>query len=213
MKVDMGEVVENVEECIEEYRLKVTIRNNLIMRAIEDFGYTNLNKFATAEDISIGGLYDLVNLKRAPIGVDGEFSKYAKELMEVLGACPTDLWTVEQLTLTLRKNSEERQLSKEAMQVALQSGARSLIGLPHHEVENKQKEKAVSDMLETIAPRSKQILSLRFGLGGQEEHTLEEVAEIMDITRERVRQIEAKVFRHIRHPSYSSKLKDLLDYE
>ena len=210
----MGEAMENVEGCIEEYRLKVTVRNNLIMRAIEDFGYTNLNKFATAEGIGIGGLYDLVNLKRAPIGVDGEFSKYAKELMEVLGACPTDLWTEEQLTLTLRHNSEERQLSKEGMRIALQSGARSLIGLPHHEVENKQKEKAISDALNTITPRSRQVLSLRFGLNGQEEHTLEETAEIMgDITRQRIMQIEAKALRHMRHPSRADKLKELLDDE
>jgi len=201
-------------ENVEEYRLKVTIRNNLILRAIEDMGYTNLNKFATAEKISLEGLYSLVNLKKSPIGVDGEFSKSAKELMEVLGACPTDLWTEEQLTLTLKKNSEERQLSKEGMRIALQSGARSLIGLPHHEVENKQKEKAISDALETITPRCKQILSLRFGLNGQEEHTLEETAEIMgDVTKERIRQLEARAFRHLRHPSRADKLKDLLDYE
>jgi RNA polymerase sigma factor (sigma-70 family) len=199
-------------ETVDEYRVKVTVRNNLILKAIEDMGYTNLNKFATAEKISLEGLYGLVNLKKAPIGVDGEFSKPAKELMEVLGACPTDLWTEEQLTLTLRKNSEERQLSKEAMQIALQSGARSLIGLPYDEVENKQREKVIFDILETITPRCKQILSLRFGLDGEEEHSLEETAEIMgNVTGERIRQIEARTFRHLRHPSRADKLKDFLD--
>lgn len=205
----MGEAMETVEE----YRVKITVRNNLIMRAIEDFGYTNLGQFAKCEDISLGGLYDLVNLKKAPIGVEGEFSKHAKELMEILGACPTDLWTEEQLTLTLKKNSEERQLSKEGLRIALQSTARSLIGLPHQAIEQKEAEVVIKDMLDSIPRRGAKILALRFGLGGGEEHTLEETAEIFECTRERVRQIEAKALRDMRHPSRSDTLKSLMEDE
>lgn len=197
-------------ETVEEYRVKITVRNNLIMRAIEEMGYTNLGQFAKCEGIALGGLYDLINLKKSPIGVEGEFSKYAKELMEVLGACPTDLWTEEQLTLTLKKNSEERQLSKEGLRIALQSTARSLIGLPHKDIEQKEAEVVIKDMLDSISPRRAKILSLRFGLGGVEEHTLEETAELFDCTRERIRQIEAKALRDMRHPSRSDTLKILM---
>jgi RNA polymerase sigma factor (sigma-70 family) len=205
----MGEAMETVEE----YRVKITVRNNLILRAVEDFGYTNLGQFAKCEGMSLSGLYDLINLKKAPIGVEGEFCKAAKELMEVLGACPTDLWTEEQLTLSLKSNSEERQLSKESLRVALQSTAHSLIGLPDKTVERKEAEVVIKDMLDTLPRRRAKVLALRFGIGGGEEHTLEETAEVFGCTRENIRRIESQALRNMRHPTRSDTLKSLMDDE
>jgi RNA polymerase sigma factor (sigma-70 family) len=202
-----------VMEIAEEYRLKVSVRNNLILRAIEDFGYTNLNKFSKAALVPLTGLYDLVNLKEAPITIEGEFSKTAKLLMEVLGACPTDLWTSEQLTMKLRTNSVERELSKEAVQIALQSDAKSLLGIPYEEAFNKEEVELVKDVVDSLTPREVKVLSLRFGLDDEEELTLEETAKRFNYTRERIRQIEAKALRKMRHPSRSDKLKHLLDEE
>jgi RNA polymerase sigma factor (sigma-70 family) len=204
----MGEAMETVEE----YRLKFVIKNNLILTTIEAMGYTNLGQFAKCEGMSLSGLYDLINLKKAPIGVDGEFSKHAKELMEVLGACPTDLWTEEQLTLTLKKNSEEKHLSKEALRVALRSDARSLIGLdyPEQGVAEKETVQAVHEAIDSLTLREAQVLALRFGLGNEDEHSLEEAGEKFKINRERIRQIEARALRKMRHPSRSEKLRTLL---
>ena len=202
-----------VMETVEEYRVKITVKNNLILRAIEEMGYTNLGQFAKCEGMSLTGLYDLINLKKAPIGVEGEFIKSAKELMEVLGACPTDLWTEEQLTLSLRKNSAERQLSKEGLRAALQATAHSLIGSPDQALQQKETEVIVKYVLDSIPRRRAKILALRFGLGGGEEHTLEETAEIFGCTRERIRQIEYRGLRNMRHPTRSDMLKSLMDDE
>jgi len=97
---------------MDEYRLKVTIKNNLILNAIEERGHTNLHNFCKSEKLQLNNLYDLINLKISPIGVDGRFIKPAKDLMEVLGACPTDLWTEEQLTLKLQTNTVTKTLNK-----------------------------------------------------------------------------------------------------
>jgi RNA polymerase sigma factor (sigma-70 family) len=205
----MGEAM----EIAEEYRLKVSVRNNLILRAVEDHGYTNLNKFSKECEVPIKGLYDLVNLKDAPLSVEGEFSKTAKLLMEALGACPTDLWTTEQLTMRLKANSVERELSKEAVQIALQSNAKSLLGIPYEETFNAEKAEIVKDVVDTLTPREVKVLNLRFGLNDEEELTLEETAKRFGVTRERIRQMEAKALRKMRHPSRSDKLKPLLDEE
>jgi len=209
VRVDTGGVM----EIAEEYRLKVSVRNNLILRAIEAQGYTNLATFAKCEDISLSGLYGLINLKNAPIGVEGEFSKSAKELMEVLGACPTDLWTEEQLTLKLRTNSVEKQLSKEALQEALQSNARSLVGLPYDEVADKEEVEIVKDVLDSLTPREAKVISMRFGIGKEDEGSLDDIGKHLGFSKERVRQIEAKALRKMRHPSRSDKLRELLDEE
>ena len=66
-------------------------------------------------------------------------------------------------------------------------------------------------MLRTLSPREERIIKMRFGLEDGSEHTLEEVGLEFAVTRERIRQIEAKALRKLRHPSRSGKLRLLLD--
>ena len=74
--------------------------------------------------------------------------------------------------------------------------------------------KLKSDMKETLSKldwREEKILSMRFGIGDSTDHTLEEVGKEFGVTRERIRQIEAKALRKLRHPSRSRKLRDYLE--
>ena len=67
------------------------------------------------------------------------------------------------------------------------------------------------EVLDTLTPREEKVLQLRFGLDDGRARTLEEVGREFNVTRERIRQIEAKALRKLRHPSRSKKLKDFLD--
>ena len=67
------------------------------------------------------------------------------------------------------------------------------------------------EVLSTLTPREKKVLQMRFGIDDGRPRTLEEVGKEFDVTRERIRQIEAKALRKLRHPSRSKKLKDYLD--
>ncbi|MDE6412940.1 MAG: sigma-70 family RNA polymerase sigma factor, partial [Eubacterium sp.] len=69
----------------------------------------------------------------------------------------------------------------------------------------------LADVLKTLTPREEKVLALRFGLEDGNPKTLEEVGKVFNVTRERIRQIEAKALRKLRHPSRSKKLKDFLD--
>ena len=69
----------------------------------------------------------------------------------------------------------------------------------------------LGDVLKTLTPREEKVLALRFGLEDGHPRTLEEVGKEFNVTRERIRQIEAKALRKLRHPSRSKKLKDFLD--
>ena len=69
----------------------------------------------------------------------------------------------------------------------------------------------LADVLKTLTPREEKVLRLRFGLEDGRPRTLEEVGKEFNVTRERIRQIEAKALRKLRHPSRSKKLRDFLD--
>ena len=66
-------------------------------------------------------------------------------------------------------------------------------------------------LLKTLTPREERVIKMRFGIGEGNEHTLEEVGQNFAVTRERIRQIEAKALRKLRHPSRSRKLKAFLE--
>ena len=66
-------------------------------------------------------------------------------------------------------------------------------------------------VLATLTPREEKVLRMRFGIGEESDHTLEEVGQDFNVTRERIRQIEAKALRKLRHPSRSKRLKNFMD--
>lgn len=200
---------------MEEFNIKISVRNNLILKAIENLGYTNLNKFSKECDVSLTGLYNLVNLKEAPLTIEGEFSKTAKALMEALGSCPVELWTTEQLTMKLRNNRVERELSKESLEIALQSNARSLIGMDYagQNLDEEVMSNIISDKIDSLTPREAKVLRMRFGIGVDKEHSLEEIASMFNMSRQNVSMIESKALRHMRHPSRSDTLKEFIDGE
>ena len=202
-------------EDSQAYRVKITVRNNLLLTAIEQAGYRFVAEFAREIGYTATRVGDLIGLREAPIKKDGNFTDMAKKIMEVLGAAPSDLWTVEQLNMRLEKNVWEDQYTTDAVKSILGSNVAQLEGAVYEGVEKPEDQlnkKDLKDMLlqglESITPREKKVLLLRFGLNQGREHTLEEAAQVMNITRERVRQIEAKALRKMRDPSRSKLFKD-----
>ena len=206
------------DEPVNEYRIKVTVRNNLILNAIENAGHKSVAAFCKSIGMTPQKVTELIAMRKPPLNNNGEFSHMAKLLMEELCALPTDLWTPEQLTLKLKRNTAQRDVSSEGMRAALGMHAEEMLELmkpddPDEAVLKHEMVSVVKEQLESLSPRAALILRMRFGIGC-EEHTFEEIGEKFDLTRERVRQIEAKALRHLKHPSRSDELRQLLpNYE
>ena len=202
------------DEPVNEYRIKVTVRNNLILNAIENAGHKSVAAFCKSIGMSPQKVTELIAMRKPPLNANGEFSHMAKILMEELCALPTDLWTSEQLTLKLKRNTAQRDVSSEGMRAALGMHAEEMLELmkpddPDEAVLKHEMVSVVEEKLDSLSPREAKMLRLRFGIGC-EEHTLEEVGKVLDVTRERARQIEAKALRHLKHPSRSDELRQLL---
>ncbi len=84
---------------------------------------------------------------------------------------------------------------------------------PSDTVANNDLKERVREVLKTLTPREEKVLKMRFGIDVASEHTLEEVGKDFSVTRERIRQIEVKALRKLRHPSRSKKLKTFFEKE
>ena len=84
---------------------------------------------------------------------------------------------------------------------------------PHEELFKKELIAVVQKVLETLTPKEIKVLQMRFGIGLTQEHTLEEIGAVFNVTRERIRQIEWRALRYMKHPLRSDKLRELVTYE
>ena len=99
----------------------------------------------------------------------------------------------------------------EAMPRTFEAWAAHLHHTPADAVINLTLKEQTESVLKTLTPREEKVIKMRFGVGDGSEHTLEEVGQNFAVTRERIRQIEAKALRKLRHPSRSRKLKAFLE--
>ena len=192
-------------EQVNPYLIKVSIRNNLIIKAIHTAGYKNVSHFCRQNELEKTQIAALISLRTPPLTQDGEFRVVAKALMEGLCALPTELWTSEQLTMTLGRNTSTKEVDLDAMLSVLGTNAEEALQLmqpasPDEELEGKQTVETFNQILQTLGPKEEKVLRMRFGFGC-EEHTLEEIGRKLDVTKERIRQIEARALRKMKHPS------------
>lgn len=210
-------------EGLQAYRVKVIVRNNLLLSAIEAAGYSSVSSFAKAIGYTDQQLNNLASLRKSPINTNGEFCSLAKDVMEALGAAPHDLWTTEQLTMNLRRNSVEKVyttkflLDTNAMQSVLGGNVLQVEGATYEDIETpeqSQTKKELADLIEAnihcLNYQQRRVIRMRYGFGSEKEHLLEEIAEKLRVTRERVRQIEAKALRKLRESSGIAAGKDFL---
>lgn len=184
-----------------EYRLKITVRNNLILRAIDEMGFRNVAAFCRHYGLHDQSVSSLVAMRKPPINASGEFCIEAKNLMEALGAAPSDLWTDKQLTMRLSKNSGERVVDEGAIEHLLESNTAAMtLPSPEDSLSEKQNARLVDAMLDTLTPREAKVLRLRNGIGC-DDHTFEEVSKQFEVSRARINQIEWKALRKLKHPS------------
>ncbi len=197
---------------MEEYRVEIKVKNNNILKRIEDAGYKTVGEFCRLnqelnKDTSRVG--DIINMKISPLGADGNFRPVVYRISEVLDCMPEDLFSDTQMHAAIESNRRTFQVNEAEMHFMLANSPDQK--LLEEIVAEDEKHEAVNEMLETLTPREEKVINLRFGLNGNQEHTLKAVADIFEVGIERIRQIEAKALRKLRHPSRSRNVRDFMD--
>lgn len=197
----------------QDYRIEVKVKNNNLLKKIEAAGYKSVGEFCRLNNITkyTTNIGAYVNLKSSPLNAKGDFYPHIYEICDILQCSPEDLFTETQLNTALETNRRTIEVNEAEMQFMLENMQQPL-ALEDQIALEKLPEK-IDSLLETLTPREAKVLKLRFGLDGNETHTLKEVGDIFDTGQERIRQIEAKALRKLRHPSRSDSVRDYMGEE
>ena len=201
-----------------------------LMKAVDKFDYRRGYKFATYATWWIRqavsrSLFDQSRTIRIPVHMIETINKIvrtSRQMLNEIGREPTPEELAEKLGMPLEKVRKVLKIAKEPLSLETPIGDEedSHLGdfiedknavLPIDAAIQSNLRETTTRVLASLTPREERVLRMRFGIGMNTDHTLEEVGQQFSVTRERIRQIEAKALRKLKHPSRSRKLRSFLD--
>jgi RNA polymerase primary sigma factor len=204
--------------------------NNGLMKAFDKFEHRRGYKFATYATWWIRqavsrSLSDQSRTIRVPVHMTEAINKIirtSRQMLNEIGREPTPKELAEKLHMPLEKVRKTLKIAKEPLSLEAPIGDEgdSHLGdliedknavLPIDAAIQSNLRETTTRVLASLTPREERILRMRFGIGMNTDHTLEEVGQQFSVTRERIRQIEAKALRKLKHPSRSRVLRGFLD--
>jgi RNA polymerase primary sigma factor len=201
-----------------------------LMKAVDKFEYRRGYKFSTyatwwIRQAITRAIADQARTIRIPVHMIETINKLirtSRALVQELGREPTSEEIAERMDIPVSKVRKVLKIAQEPISLETPIGEEEDSHLgdfiedrnvmsPSDAVINLNLKEQTDQVLKTLTPREEKVIKMRFGVGDGSEHTLEEVGQNFAVTRERIRQIEAKALRKLRHPSRSRKLKAFLE--
>ena len=201
-----------------------------LMKAVDKFEYRRGYKFSTyatwwIRQAITRSIADQARTIRIPVHMIETINKLVRtgrQMLHEIGREPTPEELAEKLQMPLEKVRKVMKIAKEPISLETPIGDEedSQLGdfiedknavLPLDSAIQENLKETTTRVLSSLTPREERVLRMRFGIGMNTDHTLEEVGQQFSVTRERIRQIEAKALRKLKHPSRSRKLRSFLD--
>lgn len=201
-----------------------------LMKAVEKFEYRRGYKFSTyatwwIRQAITRAIADQARTIRIPVHMIETINKMvrtSRQLVQEIGREPAPEEIAQRMDMSIEKVRKVMKIAREPISLEAPIGEEDdnhygdfledkTHGAPIDVVSSNSLADQTNKVLSTLTAREEKVLRMRFGIGEKTDHTLEEVGQSFDVTRERIRQIEAKALRKLRHPSRSKKLKTFIE--
>lgn len=202
-----------------------------LIKAVQKFDYRRGFKFSTYATWWIRqsitrAIADQARTIRIPVHMVESLNRLlrtSRRMAQELGREPTTAELAKKLDISEERVLELQRYAQEPVSLETPVGEEEdshlsdfiqdqRMPVPTEEVDRQMLQEQMGEVLQTLTDREEQVLRMRFGIGDEEPHTLEEVGQTFHVTRERIRQIEEKAIRKLKHPTRSRKLRDYLEY-
>ena len=195
---------------MKDYRLEIKIKNNYLYEKMQEYGISTAAELARVVGLGPSVIGDILNLKVTPYTNKGTVRSSIQCLCDFFSCNPEDLFPAQHIfdPLTVNRGAIQANIGELMSNTLLESTQN-----PDLLAETIEQKEAIERTLNQLTLREKKVLELRFGLGEEAETTLKEVGIKLGVRAERIRQIEAKALRKLRHPDRTRDIRLAYDGE
>jgi RNA polymerase sigma factor (sigma-70 family) len=194
-----------------DYRIEVKVKNNKLLEKIEEAGYESVAAFCRACGLHQTAVGKFINMTQAPVNqLTGEYSQSFMKMVDFLRCMPEDIFPKAQMQQAMKVNKVTTKADIGDVH-SLTTSLRTLALPPEEKMIFDEAQASIQRAMETLTPREQRVLMLRFGFHDGIEHTFEDIAGQFGVSKDRIRQIQEKALRKMRHPNRAKEIRNTME--
>lgn len=197
---------------MKEYRLEIKVRNNAVLKRMEELGYESVPVFCREHKLHYSDIINIISFKVPFYGKRGNITGTIIKLADALQVLPDYIYPPERRGEPLKNNKYIAEVEKADLMQISTSLRMDAMPVDDRKMLNDLAPTIRNVMLEALTPREHRLIDKRFGLTSGTPETLDEMGDQLNVSRERIRQMEAKALRKMKHPSRSRKLREYIEF-
>jgi hypothetical protein len=197
---------------MKDYRLEIKVRNNAVLKRIEELGYESVPAFCLANNLQYPSVNEIIAFKAPFYRKKGQINGSIIRLANALQVLPDYIYPPERREAPLQRNKYITEVNKADLMQVSTSLRVDALAVDDRKMLDDFRPTLQRLMIEALTPKEHRVLDMRFGLTSGNEQTLESVANTFNLSRERIRIIEAKAIRKMKRPDRSRELREYIEF-
>ena len=197
---------------MKDYRLEIKVRNNAVLKRIEELGYESVPAFCLANNLQYPCVNEIIAFKAPFYRKKGQINGSIIRLANALQVLPDYIYPPERREAPLQRNKYITEVNKADLMQVSTSLRMDALPVDDRKMLDDFRPTLQRLMIEALTPKEHRVLDMRFGLTSGDEQTLESVANTFNLSRERIRAIEAKAIRKMKQPARSRELREYIEF-
>ena len=197
---------------MKDYRIEIKVRNNAVLKRIEELGYESVPAFCRENNLQYQVVNEIIAFKAPFYRKKGQINGSIIRLANVLQVLPDYIYPPERRGTPLQRNKYIAEVNKADLMQVSTSLRTDALPVDDRKMLDDFRPTLQRLMIESLTPREHRVLDMLYGLTSGEEKTLQDVGNTFNLSRERIRAIESKAMRKMKHPARSRELREYIEF-